>query len=154
VRDKIAGGAAHHDQTEKRSAEDDYPAQKVFVNKLREFAIIEDVHVHLVHHMRKTENDSQVRSSNVRGSASITALAHNVIMISRDIENQLEVSRLLDAETNVPQDLLDKPDGYLTCDKQRNGTSWIGKVAFWFDSDSKQYMEKLGGQVAVYVRED
>jgi twinkle protein len=115
--------------------EDDYNAQKDFVNELCAFATANGVHVHLVHHMRKGESEHKVPGKfDIKGAGAITDMVDNVFIVWRN--------------KKAEQDGTGEPTCMVACEKQRNG-EFEGKFGFWFDVGSQQYLE---GQADVPVR--
>jgi twinkle protein len=107
--------------------EDDYNAQKDFVNGLTVFAHANEVHVHLVHHIRKGESEHKCPGKfDIKGASSITDLSHNIAIVWKNANPKTD-------EHNCVVDIV----------KQRNG-EFEGKLGFWFDLDSNQYLEKAG----------
>lgn len=118
--------------------EDDYNGQKYFVDELAAIARDYEMHMHLVHHIRKLENELKIPDKNdVKGSGSITDQVDNVMLVWRN--------------KNPPEKRKDDdPEALLVCCKQRNGTGWEGSIKLWFDAESQQYMEappNHGGRV-------
>lgn len=111
--------------------EDDYNAQKDFVNELCAFAQDHGVHIHLVHHVRKGESEHKAPGKfDVKGAGAITDQVDNVFIVWRNKQ----------AERQEKQD----PTCILLCEKQRNG-EYEGKFGFWFDVESQQYLERPEG---------
>lgn len=107
--------------------EDDYNGQKDFVNALCAFAQETGAHIHLVHHMRKGENEFKTPGKfDVKGAGAITDQVDNVFIVWRN--------KKAEAENNG------EPTCILSCEKQRNG-EFEGKFGFWFDIESNQYLE-------------
>jgi twinkle protein len=107
--------------------EDDYNGQKDFVNELCAFALTHQVHVHLVHHVKKGENESKSPGKfDIKGTGAITDQVDNVFIVWKN-KKAFE-------ENNG------EPTCILACEKQRNG-EFEGKFGFWFDIDSQQYVE-------------
>lgn len=107
--------------------EDDYNGQKDFVNDLCTMAKELGIHIHLVHHVRKGDNETRVPGKfDAKGTGAITDLVDQVITVWR---NKVKEGKLKDGE---PDD--GSPDFLLICDKNRHG-SWEGKVALWGDAD-------------------
>jgi twinkle protein len=105
--------------------EDDYNGQKDFVNELCAVANDYGVHIHLVHHIRKLENESkQPDKMDIKGSGAIADQVANVLMVWRN-----------KAENRKPEE----PDARVICCKQRNG-EWEGAINLWFHRDSQQYL--------------
>jgi len=115
-------------------AEDDYNGQKAAVEALCDFANTHNVHVHLVTHIRKQQDETKPTGKmDVKGTGAITDMAFNSLIVWRNKPKELKA---MDGELDNS-----KPDAVLTCDKQRNGDGWEGKVALWFDRESMQYLE-------------
>lgn len=115
-------------------AEDDYTAQKLFIDALCTIARDTGMHIHLVAHSRKARDETQAPGKmDVKGSGSITDQVDNVVIWWR---NKAKESAI---QAGEPCDNT-KPDALMVVDKQRNG-EFEGKLAFWFDRDSMQYLE-------------
>jgi twinkle protein len=114
--------------------EDSYNEQKDFVNALCSIAQDTEMHIHLVHHMRKGNDESHIGGKfDLKGSGSISDQVDNVFIVWR---NKKEDKNDID------------PDGLLICAKQRNG-EWEGKIKLWFDKQSQQYTVEHGRRVSV-----
>lgn len=118
--------------------EDAYNDQKNFVDKLTSLARDHDIHIHLVHHIRKLSNE-EVRpsKSDLRGSSAITDQVDNVLIVHRN--KRKEHAR----ESGKDYDETD-PDAYLMCEKQRNGEGepWFD---LWYHNDSQQFLDRRNG---------
>lgn len=121
-------------------AEDDYNAQKLFIDQLCDFKNEHNCHVHLVAHPRKGADENKLPGKlDMKGSGSISDLADNCFCVFRNKLKEDEINKL--AGKSLPsEELLEKYDCLLSCDKQRNG-EWEGKLALWFNPDSFQYLE-------------
>lgn len=116
--------------------EDDYNAQKDFVNELCSFAQDYKVHIHLVHHVRKGESELKAPGKfDVKGAGAITDQVDNVFIVWRDKKAERESQ----GEATCR----------LLCEKQRNG-EYEGGFKFWFDVDSQQYLERPNTQPMRY----
>ena len=116
--------------------EDDYNAQKDFVNELCAFAQAHGVHIHLVHHVRKGESEHKAPGKfDVKGAGAITDQVDNVFIVWRN--------KIAAQENNG------EPTCVVACEKQRNG-EFEGKLGFWFDVDSQQYVETFNEIPAMY----
>lgn len=127
--------------------EDDYRAQKDFVERLCDFKNEHDVTVLLVAHPRKGDGEHERPDKlDVRGAGAITDLADTVVSIWRN-------KRREEALAQDPEDAeaLSAPGALLTVQKQRNG-EWEGKAALWLDPESHQFLEHPKGQPRRYVQ--
>lgn len=107
--------------------EDDYNGQKAFVDELCAVARDEDIHIHLVHHLAKTDGKPTKRS--VKGSGSITDQPDNLVLVYRNKAKER-------AANKAPNDA----DTLLIVEKQRNGEGWEGEIALWYHSQSQQFL--------------
>lgn len=133
--------------------EDDYNGQKAFVEKLRDFKNQHNCQVHMVAHPRKGADETQlVGKYDIRGTAAVTDLADSCFSVWRNKakEDVLEKQKRNEILTDKQMDLLDAPDCIWRCDKQRNG-DWEGKLAFWFDKASLQYLESSSRKPKPYL---
>jgi twinkle protein len=115
------------------SGEDDYNAQKSFVDELTSLARDHNVHVHLIHHIRKLQSEEVKPNKNdIKGSGSISDQVDNVLMVWRNKKKEH------DAQNGSVDPMI--PDAYLMCEKQRNGESedWY---SLWYHKDSQQFVE-------------
>ena len=121
-------------------AEEDLTTQKNFVDQLCDFKNRRDVHIFLVAHSRKTQDESNPPGKmDIRGSSAITDLADNVLSIWRN-----------KGKEQVSPDEQSIPDGSLLCHKQRNG-SWEGKAPMWYSRQSYQYLRNPEERPKRYV---
>ena len=123
--------------------EDDYNGQKGFVDKLTDFAKDDDVHVILVAHLRKAQDENHVGNKfDVKGSGAITDMVDNVLVIWRNKgkEDKAREGKADDAT----------PDALLICNKQRNGDE-EPRISLWFDRESKQFLEFRNASCRQYV---
>lgn len=146
-------------------AEDDYTAQKAAMNAITEFSVEHDVHIIVVAHNRKAEDDSSSSGKHgVRGSGTITDLPDNlwVVLRNRRKEDQLKDIELALRKADLPADervkitaekekLLTQADTYFKCDKYRNGDE-EPKVRLWFDHRSHQFLDGREGRPRVYIK--
>lgn len=112
---------------------DDLTGQKDFVNELCAIAKDFGSHIHLVHHMKKGEKESQEPDKwDIKGAGEITDLADNVFMHQRHKDKEKKID-----DGEEVNELA--PDASLHCAKQRHG-EWEGKIALYFDKLSGQFM--------------
>ena len=111
--------------------EEDYDGQKDFVTECCAVARDTGLHVHLVHHVRKLRDESDIPGKfDAKGTGSITDQVDNVFTTWRNKRKE--------AERQLGQVDESKPDALLVCDKQRHG-EWEGRVALWFEPESLSY---------------
>jgi twinkle protein len=120
------------------SREDDYGAQSDFINGLCDVAHETETHIHLVHHVRKGDDENKKPGKfDARGAGAITDQVDNVIAVwrnkakEREREESLRVGAVFKDES---------PDFLLLCDKQRNG-KWEGIWGLWGDPQSRHFRE-------------
>ena len=117
---------------------EDYEKQAAFVDRLCWIAKTEKVHIHLVHHMRKGENElKRPGKYDLRGAGELSDLVDNVFIVHRNKSKELTMKN-----PTAPLDKIEKakqePDQILAIEKQRHG-EWEGSFCFWFHEDSMQY---------------
>ena len=115
------------------AGEDDYNAQKYFVDELTALARDHNVHIHLIHHIRKLANEEVKPSkSDLKGSGSISDQVDNVFLMWRNKKKEH------DAQSGPVDPLI--PDAMLMSEKQRNGEAedWY---SLWYDKESQQFLE-------------
>lgn len=111
-------------------AEDDYNAQKYFIDELTALARDHNIHVHLVHHIRKLGSEEQQPNKyDIKGTGAITDQVDNVLLMWR---NKKKEKAAMPDET--------QPDAILDCQKQRNGEA-EESITLWYHRDSQQYLE-------------
>jgi twinkle protein len=109
--------------------EDDYNGQKRFVGKLQSLARDLSIHVHLVTHSRKREDENKrPGKQDNKGSGAIVDQTDNFVSV-------FKLPRKGEDDTG--------PTHCLYFDKQRNG-EWEGHLALWMDPQSLQFRENGG----------
>lgn len=122
--------------------EDDYNGQKDFVDQLCDFKNKYSVHVLLITHSKKIENeDKPTGKMDVKGTGAITDLADNVMTIWRNKPRERAQAKAEAGEPLTPQEQAQKdaPSAILTLCKQRNADGKEGAVPLEFDLKSMQY---------------
>ncbi len=125
-------------------AEDDYKAQKAFMELLCDFKNEHNCHVHIVIHPRKSANELQPPGKlDNKGTGAISDLADNCFTIWRNKEKEaFKQKQSSGIELTVTElKRLNESDCLWCCDKQRNG-DWEGRFGFWFHGESLQYLSK------------
>ena len=93
------------------AGEDDYNSQKSFVDELTALARDHNVHIHLVHHIRKLESEEKLPNKNdVKGTGAIADQVDNVLLMWRNKKKE----RML---RNGEEIKGVQPDAYLMCEK-------------------------------------
>lgn len=127
------------------AGEDDYNGQKRFVDELTAIARDHQIHIHLVHHIRKPSDESHKPGKyDYKGTGAITDQVDNVISVWRNKPKE--------KKRDEGKPIEDKdPDALLICDKQRNG-EWEGSIGLWFHRESMQYVGAPGDNPLVMYR--
>ena len=118
-------------------AGDDYNTQEAAIFRIVDWAIENNIHVHLVAHSRKGERDRGVPGSeDVKGAMEIGANAFNIIAVwrNRSLEENIRKAESDDEREGLRQ----KPGVVVNVAKQRNG-DFEGRVGLWFDQDTYRY---------------
>lgn len=114
-------------------ATDDYSSQKTFVDKLCWAAKTYNIHIHLVHHMRKGVDEMKMPGKyDLKGSGDISDLVDNVFIVHRNKSKEIKVQKGDDVSEL-------EPDCKLGVVKQRHG-EWEGVFNLWFHKESLQYI--------------
>jgi twinkle protein len=120
-------------------AEDSLNEQKSFVDELCALARDHNVHIHLVHHIRKLQSEEiQPSKTDLKGSGSIADQVDNVFLVWRN--KKKENARRNNEDYDEKQ-----PDMFLMCQKQRNGEA-EEFYGMYFEHNSQQFVDTLGGQ--------
>lgn len=135
--------------------EDDFNGQKRFVDELMEFAGKHNVHVHLVVHMRKREDENKIPGKmDVKGSGAISDMVHNVFILWR---NKPKEDRTAGYGSTIKEsksaDPSNDPDAVLNCVKQRE-TGFEPMIGLFFHPGSCQFTDNAGDQPKQYILPD
>lgn len=117
------------------AGEDDYNGQKAFVDELCAIARDHNIHIHLVHHIKKpSTEDAKPSKYDFKGTGAITDQPDNVIVVWRNKskERNRQAKKLV-SDT--------EPDAMLIVDKQRNGEGWEGNIGLWYERQSQQFVK-------------
>jgi len=129
--------------------EDDMNGQKRLVGEL--FAIAKDlqIHIHLVHHVRKLSNEDAIPNKHdLKGSGSISDQVDNIFTVWRNKPKERDFR-----ENGLFGKLSAEPDSLLICQKQRHfegsgdGEPFIG---LWLHKDSGQFTGNAGDFLTSY----
>jgi len=119
------------------AGEDDYNSQKAFVDELTALARDHNVHIHLIHHIRKLVSEEVKPNKNdIKGTGAIADQVDNVLLMFR---NKAKERKIRNNET-----VENTPDAMLMCEKQRNGEveDWYN---LYYHKDSQQFIEDENG---------
>lgn len=119
--------------------EDDYNGQKDFIDMLTSLARDLDIHIHIVHHVRKGENEDKAPGKfDSKGSGAIADQVDQVLTVWRNKKKERETEKAHRTGNQLPDDIARQSDALLICDKNRHG-EWEGTVALWYHPASLQY---------------
>jgi twinkle protein len=125
---------------------DDYNAQKKFVDKLCWAAKSHNIHIHLVHHVRKSEREGKVPDKfDIKGAGEITDLVDNVCIVHRNKDKENKVRILMGSNSPIPDELKFQPDTSLIVAKQRHA-GIEDRFALYFNPDSQQFLSSPGSK--------
>lgn len=132
-------------------AEDDYAGQKAFVDRLGDFAKSYDIHIALVHHMRKGDSEDKPGGKlDAKGSGGITDMVDTCAVWWRNKPKEKAVASAKIKNIDPDPAIAAKPDGLLIFDKQRNGEE-EPTFTLWFDQESMQFLERDGMRPQQFV---
>jgi twinkle protein len=130
-------------------AEDDYNGQKDFVDQLCALAKDCEIHIHLVHHLKKPAKEGEMPDKHdTKGSGSITDQVDNLFMVWRNKPKE-DAGRAKGAQSTKASE----PDAYLLCRKQRTyegGGDGEPQIALWRDRDSSMFLGQAGDAVQFF----
>lgn len=127
-------------------AEDDYSKQKLFVEQMSNFALKYGVHVHIVAHSRKQQDESNVPGKmDVMGAGGMTNIVDNGFTVWRNKGKEKKVNACYLTGCTPDDVLLSEKDALVDCWKSRDlGADAEKTYALWFDPLSMQYLERYG----------
>ncbi|MBR8654311.1 AAA family ATPase [Achromobacter sp. Marseille-Q0513] len=119
--------------------EDDYNGQKDFVDMLCTLARDLGMHIHLVHHAKKGENEDAVPGKfSAKGSGAIVDQVDQMLTVWRNKKKERIAEVELRNGGELSDETLKLPDTMLICDKNRHG-EWEGRISLWRHADSLQF---------------
>lgn len=131
-------------------AEDDYNGQKEFVDQLMAIAKDFDIHVHLVHHLKKPAKEGdRPDKHDTKGSGSITDQIDNLFMVWRNKPKE-DAARALGSQSNKQTE----PDCMLYCKKQRNyrgNGDGEPSISLWRNRDAGQFVAEPWDSAQFFV---
>jgi twinkle protein len=130
-------------------AEDDYNGQKNFVDQLCAMAKDCDVHIHLVHHLKKPAKEGDMPDKHdTKGSGSITDQVDNLFMVWRNKPKEDSI-RASGSQSNKQTE----PDSYLLCRKQRNyegSADGEPMISLWRHLDAGDFVAEAGARAQFF----
>jgi twinkle protein len=135
-------------------AEDDYEGQKDFVSALVAFAAEHSIHIHLVAHSRKKDDETKAPGKlDIRGAAAITDLVHNGWSVWRNKarETKIQAAKQESVNGTVDPEVLNKPGARLTCWKNRK-TGVEEYCNLWLIPSSQQFTDKRDPNSLCYFK--
>lgn len=119
--------------------EDDYNGQKDFIDRLCALAKDCDIHIHVVHHLKKPGKEGDLPDKHdTKGSGSITDQVDNLFMVWRNKPKEEQARIRGDLSTKRME-----PDAYLLCRKQRNyegDADGEPAISLWRERASGQFL--------------
>lgn len=130
--------------------EDDYNGQKSFVDQLCALAKDCDIHIHLVHHLKKPPKEADMPDKHdTKGSGSITDQIDNLFMVWRNKpkEDMLKAKGSMSTKQT-------EPDSYLFCRKQRNhqgSADGEPAITLWRHRDAGSFVGDQGASAQFFA---
>lgn len=121
-------------------AQDDYEGQRVFANQLTNYAMMLNIHIHLVHHIVKVDELQVPGRESIRGTGALMDQAHHIFIVWRDTN-----------EDKLP----DAPDGLLIVAKNRGirPLNWRGKLQMFIHKQSGQFLRARWDKPMIFIGE-
>ncbi len=137
-------------------ADDDLAGQKRAINLITEMAVKYDIHILLVHHLRKGETDyvdSNMSKLSLKGSSSIGDLVDNIFLCYRNLtkEKLMKSSKFSDMSPEDQEETKGRPDTQLLGEKARNHDDMI-RLNLFFDRKSSLWTDQRNAPVHLYVK--
>jgi twinkle protein len=119
-------------------ASDDRNAEKAFVSDVMDVGRETGVHMHVIHHSRKLQDEGQVPDKfDAKGAGEITDQVDNVFCVWRNKAKERDTAKAVELGQDLKNEM---PDFLLICDKNRNG-GWEGRWALWGDLRTWHFRE-------------
>ena len=123
--------------------EDDYNGQKAFIDQICALAKDCDIHVHVVHHLKKPPKEADMPDKHdTKGSGSITDQVDNLFMVWRNKPKEDAWKAMGDRSNKQTE-----PDCYLLCRKQRNyegNSDGEPSIGLWRHRDAGNFVANAG----------
>lgn len=117
---------------------DDLSEQKAFIVRCMTLAKECGIHIHVVHHIKKLENEYQVPGKfDIKGGGEIVDYVDQAIIVYRNKKKEESVARSTFKGEDVPDDVKKMSDALLNVVKNRD--DFEGRIHLWYDPHSLQY---------------
>jgi twinkle protein len=114
--------------------EDDYNGQKMFIDKICALSREYNIHIHVVHHVRKGSSENDMPGKfDARGSGTIVDQVDQVLTVWRNKKKEEMMRNPANHE-----EWSEKPDCLISCDKHRHG-EWEGLISLWYNRKAMFY---------------
>lgn len=118
-----------------------------FMSTIQNIAKQYKIHIHVVHHTRKSEKETDTPDKySVRGASDLVDLTDNLLLVWRNLkkENDIAFGEKVDDEI--------EPDCYIKTAKQRHAVGQEKQVFFfWFNQETTQWCERSDRRRHIYV---
>jgi twinkle protein len=117
-----------------------------FVDALSTIARDTGLHIHLVVHARKGENERAAPDKySIKGAGEIADMPDNLLIVWRNLQKAADIAKAEQERDEAARaaslkKLHEQPDTFLRVAGQRHH-SWEGTFGFWFNAPSQQFLE-------------
>jgi len=124
--------------------------QKKFVSALQDLAKEHQIHIHLIHHLRKGKDANAIPDKySVKGAGELVDLVDNLVLVYRD--RDLQNKKAMHRANNEHFEDMEKSECKLIIDKQRHG-DYEGSFIFWWHEQSYQWVDNSRGEKHFYIK--
>ena len=126
-------------------ADDDYSGQKKFVEALADFARVNNCHIMLVAHMKKSETEDKPSGKmGIKGSGGITDMVSTVVEVWRNKPREKAIFRSQQPDAGPLEEKYNPTGpcgaGTMLLVLKQNATGEEPSIRLWFDQDSTQFL--------------
>lgn len=129
--------------------EDDHNGQKLFIDQACAIAKDCNIHVHVVHHLKKPSKESEMPDKHdTKGTGAITDQIDNLFMVWRNKPKE-DAHKSQGARSNKQTE----PDCFLLCRKQRNyegSEDGEPNIALWRHRDAGNFVANAGDRAQFF----
>lgn len=117
---------------------DDFSEQKEFVVRCMTLAKELGIHIHIIHHIKKMEDEYKVPGKfDIKGGGEIVDYVDQAIIVFRNKRKEEEIAALKFKGEDVSDEVLRRSDTVLNVVKNRD--DYEGRIHLWYDPESLQY---------------